>query len=83
MWSETLPGTAHLIHADGKMIAVTNEGTAILFLPDEKKFSEISRFRASNDIVRALPALSGGYLLVRETGTRGGPIRCFQIGKTP
>ncbi len=83
MWSETLPGTAHLIHADGKMIAVTNEGTAILFLPGEKKFSEISRFRASNDIVRALPALSGGYLLVRETGTRGGPIRCFQIGKTP
>lgn len=83
MWSEQLPGTAHLIYADKKLIAVTNEGTAILFLPDEKKFTEVSRFRASNDIVRALPALSGGYLLVRETGTRGGPIRCFQIGKSP
>lgn len=83
MWSEQLPGTAHLIYADKKLIAVTNEGTAILFLPDEKKFAEVSRFRASNDTVRALPALSGGYLLVRETGTRGGPIRCFQIGKSP
>jgi len=83
MWSELLPGTAHLIYADKKLIALTHEGTAILFLPDEKKFAEVSRFRASNDIARALPALSGGYLLVRETGTRGGPIRCFQIGKSP
>ncbi|MEW4451855.1 PQQ-binding-like beta-propeller repeat protein [Bremerella sp. JC817] len=81
MWQESNLGTAHLLYADGKLIAVTNEGTAILFRPEPKKFSEISRFRASNDIVRALPALSGGYLLVRETGTRGGPVRCFQIGK--
>lgn len=80
MWSEVGPGTSHLIYADGKLIAVTHDGVAILFKPDPKKFEEISRFQAGKDIVRALPALSGGMLLVRETGQRGGPVRCYQVG---
>lgn len=80
MWSEVGPGTSHLIHADGKLIAVTHDGTAILFKPDPKKFQEISRFQAGRDVVRALPAVSGGMLLVRETGQNGGPVRCYQIG---
>ena len=83
MWSERASGTAHLIYADGKLIAVDNEGTVVMFRPDPAKFDEISQFRASKDIVRAPPALSNGYLLIRETGALGGPVRCFQIGKNP
>lgn len=78
-WAEPGLGTAHLISADGKLIAVTNDGTAILFRPDPEKFTEISRFSAAQDAVRALPALADGRLLIRQTGPAGGPVRCFQI----
>ncbi|WP_158545304.1 PQQ-binding-like beta-propeller repeat protein [Bremerella cremea] len=80
MWSEAGFGTSHLIYADGKLIAVKNDGAAILFKPDPQKFQELSRFQAGKDTVWALPALSGGMLLVRESGQRGGPVRCYQIG---
>ena len=82
-WAEPGLGTAHLISADGKLIAVTNDGTAILFRPDSEKFTAISRFAAAPDVVRALPALADGRLLIRQTGPAGGPVRCFQIAPSP
>jgi len=79
-WSERNFDPAHIIVADGKLILTRLDGTAILAKPSSDKFEKISSFRATTDITRAIPALSQGKLLVRETGPRGGPVHCYSTG---
>jgi outer membrane protein assembly factor BamB len=68
-WRESSFGYATLIKADGLIIAVKTDGTLVLFAPNPESYRALSRLRAFNRTVRALPALSNGGLFVRDEST--------------
>ncbi|TWT30612.1 outer membrane protein assembly factor BamB family protein [Blastopirellula retiformator] len=81
-WTQQDFGTAHLILADGKLIAIANDGVVYLLKPDTKQFRQLARFDGFRDVPRAVPALSGGLLVARDTADAGrGQLKCFRVGK--
>lgn len=84
-WTRDNFYTANLILADNKLIAITNrkkgEAEAFLIAADSKAYKELGSFHPFQDVPRALPALSGGYLVARDTGNNGGALKCFYVGK--
>ena len=80
-WTRDNFYTANLILADDKLIAINNEGQSYLIAADAKAYKELGSFRPFQDVPRALPALSSGYLVARDTGNNGGSLKCFYVGK--
>lgn len=74
-WSKRRFGYGTLIKADGKFLAVTTTGELILFKADAKKYSEWGRATIFDSTTRALPALAGGLLYARDTGT----LKCLDL----
>ncbi|EAQ80111.1 outer membrane protein assembly factor BamB family protein [Blastopirellula marina] len=80
-WSQENFGTAHLLLADGKLIAVANDGNVYLLQPNVKQYESLSSFSGFTDVPRAIPALSAGLLVARDTSDAGrGMLKCFRVG---
>lgn len=77
LWSQPSFGYGTLLAADGKMLMQTTEGELILWKPDARRYQELARARVFRSTTRALPALSNGRLLVRDSRT----LKCLQVGK--
>ncbi|MCC9609452.1 PQQ-binding-like beta-propeller repeat protein [Blastopirellula sp. JC732] len=81
-WTREGFGTAHLILADDKLIAIANNGAVYLLKPDPKQYQQLSGFQGFSDVPRAVPALADGLLVARDTSDSGrGQLKCFRVGK--
>lgn len=76
-WTDELFGTASLILADGKLILVRDDGTLVLVKASPEKYEELGRAQVLDTTTRALPALAGGRLYVRDTRT----LKCLELGR--
>src|SRR5262245_3424041 len=76
-WSKDAFGCAALIHADGLLIASPENGDIVLIEPSADEYKELARVHMLDAPVRALPALSGGRLFVRD----GKKLVALQVGK--
>ena len=75
LWEVDGFGYASMIMADGKLIILKTDGELVLARADKSKFVELGRTRLFSDTTRALPALSNGRLLVRDTST----LKCVNL----
>ncbi|MEX0939010.1 MAG: PQQ-binding-like beta-propeller repeat protein [Pirellulales bacterium] len=77
LWTHEDFGTAALILADGKLLAMKSDGELVIVEPSAQRYRELARMRLFDETVRALPALSGGKLYVRSTDT----LKCIDLSK--
>jgi outer membrane protein assembly factor BamB len=77
LWSEDNYGYATLLKAGDKLIIVTTDGELVLAQADPKSYKELGRHQLTTDTLRALPALAGGRLYVRDTQT----LYCVAVGR--
>lgn len=76
-WTEPDFGYATLIKADGKLLILTTDGQLVLAEPNPQRYHELARTRIFRSTVRALPALSDGFLYVRDEQT----LKCLDLGR--
>jgi outer membrane protein assembly factor BamB len=77
LWSEDNFGYATLVRAGDKLIVVTTGGELVLARANPKAYEELGRHRLTSDTLRALPALAGGRLYVRD----GSTLYCVNVGR--
>ncbi|WP_437185970.1 PQQ-binding-like beta-propeller repeat protein [Planctomicrobium sp. SH668] len=65
-WIEHNFGYGTLLFADNKLIIVKTNGELLLVNPNPDSFALVSKCQPLNGVVRALPALSNGLLLMRN-----------------
>lgn len=76
-WTKEAFGCASLIVADGIIIACPENGDVVLIEPTADEYKELARASMLDSPVRALPALAGGKLFVRDAKK----LVALQIGK--
>ena len=76
-WTKEAFGCAGLIHADGLVIACPENGDLVLIDPSPGGYKELARATVLESPVRALPALAGGRLFVRD----GKKVLALEVGK--
>jgi outer membrane protein assembly factor BamB len=76
LWSEDNFGVAHLILAGDKLLALKDDGTLVLIAPSKEKFTALASAKVLDSTTRAIPALAGGLLYVRDTDT----LKCLEVG---
>jgi outer membrane protein assembly factor BamB len=76
-WTEEGFGYATLIKADGKLVIMKTDGELVLAAVDAEKYRELARTSVFTSETRSLPALSNGYLFVRDTRT----LKCVEVAK--
>ena len=57
------------------LIVLKTDGELVLVRADKSRFRELGRTMLFSDTTRALPALSNGRLLVRDTST----LKCVDL----
>jgi outer membrane protein assembly factor BamB len=75
LWSEDEFGVAHVIAADGKLLALKEDGTLVLFKPSKENFAALATAKVLEGTTRAIPALGGGKLYVRDVGL----LKCLHL----
>ena len=75
LWNQDDFGVAHLILAQKFLIALTIEGTAIVFDARQDRYREVSRAQVSQSTTRAIPALSNGRLVFRDMNA----LKCIRL----
>jgi outer membrane protein assembly factor BamB len=65
-WRERNFGYGTLVAADGKLVAATTDGELVLVRADSAGLAVLARCRPLAGTVRALPALAGGRLYLRD-----------------
>jgi outer membrane protein assembly factor BamB len=65
-WTKEAFGCAGLIDADGLILACPENGDVVLIDPAPEGYKELARAAVLDSPVRALPALAGGRLFVRD-----------------
>lgn len=65
-WTKDAFGCAGVIHADGLILACAEGGDVVLLDPSPDGYRELGRAAVLDSPVRALPALAGGRLFVRD-----------------
>ena len=68
-WRERGFGYGTLLAADGKLVVATTDGELVLVRPDPARLATLARCRPLPGTVRALPALAGGRLYLRDYAT--------------
>src|SRR4051812_15707595 len=76
-WTKEAFGCAGLVHADGLLIACPENGDLVLINPASDGYKELARAAILDNPVRALPALAGGRLFVRD----GKKLVALEVGK--
>ncbi|MFG0333340.1 MAG: PQQ-binding-like beta-propeller repeat protein, partial [Maioricimonas sp. JB049] len=76
LWSVPGFGYATLILADGKLVIMKTDGELVIADASPEGFKPLARARVLPGTARALPALSGGRLYVRNDEM----LRCLQVG---
>jgi hypothetical protein len=61
--------------ADGKLLVLTTDGELRLLALNHERYEELGRARIADSTTRALPALSGGLLYVRDQRM----LRCLDL----
>ena len=67
LWYRDGFGVAHAILADNKLLMIKDDGTLVLVRPNPDRYEELASVQVLQKTVRALPALSGGRLYLRDT----------------
>jgi hypothetical protein len=75
-WSKEGFGSATLIRADNTLLAMKTDGELVIVDATNQAYRELARFQLFESTTRALPALSGGRLFVRDEST----LKCFEVG---
>ncbi|MGE0375231.1 MAG: PQQ-binding-like beta-propeller repeat protein [Planctomycetaceae bacterium] len=75
-WTQERFGYATLVRGGDKLLIVTTEGELVLARPNPDAFQPLARFRLTSKEVRALPALAGGCLYVRDSNR----LYCIDVG---
>jgi outer membrane protein assembly factor BamB len=76
-WTEEDFGTGNLILAGDKLLIMKTDGTLLLVEPSPKSYRPLAQTQLFDTTVQALPALSNGLLLARDTQT----LKCVVVGK--
>ncbi|MFM9058475.1 MAG: PQQ-binding-like beta-propeller repeat protein [Planctomycetaceae bacterium] len=76
-WRERLDAYGTLVVADGKLVVAKTDGEVLLVRPDPKRLEVLARCRPLSGTVRALPALAGGRLYLRDDAT----LICLDVGR--
>ena len=76
-WVEKAFGYGTLLAADGKLIVARNDGGIALVKASPKRLEILSRARPLTGSVRALPALAGGRLYLRDDKE----LVCLDLGR--
>lgn len=79
-WSVEDFGVAHLILADGKLLILKTDGELVLAEASPKAFNKLASAQVSTGISRALPALAGGALYLRNNARGSGELKCYDVG---
>jgi len=74
-WRERLAAYGTLVAADGKLVVATTDGELLLVRPDPARLDVLARARPLRGTVRALPALAGGRLYLRDDTT----LTCLSV----
>ena len=78
-WRERLDAYGTLLAADGKLVVAKTDGEVLLVRPDPARFTALARCRPLTGTVRALPALAGGRLFLRDDAT----LTCLDVARRP
>ena len=76
-WRERLDAYGTLVGADGKLVVAKADGEVLLVRPDPERLEVLARCKPLSGTVRALPALSGGRLYLRDDAT----LICLDVGR--
>ena len=74
-WRQSGFGYATLIRADKHLLIMKTDGELVITKADDAKYQEVKRVQLMNGTTRALPALSNGYLIIRNENE----LACFQL----
>lgn len=74
-WTQPSFGYATLLKAGNKLLITKTDGTLVLAAANVDEYEELARARVCETTVRALPALAGGLLYVRDTRT----LKCLDL----
>ena len=77
LWSQPDFGTANLIYADDKLLALKDDGTLVLAKVSPDGYRQLASAKVLAGTSRALPALASGRLYVRDSDT----LKCLEIGR--
>lgn len=75
LWTEADFGAASLLLADEKILALKVSGELLMFTPSPQGYQRLAGAKVLAEPVRALPALSNGLLVVRDTTT----LKCLRL----
>lgn len=75
LWTEPSFGYATLIKVGDKLVILKTDGELILAAANAEKYEPLARAAVSENTCRALPALAGGRLYVRDSET----LTCFDL----
>jgi outer membrane protein assembly factor BamB len=75
LWREPEFGYATLIRCGDRLLILKTDGTLVLAAANPNGYKELASARICEDTARALPALSGGLLYVRDTSQ----LKCLDL----
>jgi hypothetical protein len=75
LWTRPDFGYATLIRCGNKLLITLTDGTILLASAGKNGYDELARKQVCDTTVRALPALSNGYLFVRDTKV----LKCLDL----
>ena len=75
VWKEEGFGTGNLVLAGDKLLIMKTDGALLLVQPSPKEYELLAQAKVFDTTVQPLPALAGGLLYVRDTGT----LKCLDV----
>lgn len=80
-WRQKNFGCCSFILADEKMIGLKNNGQLVLIEPNPKSYKQLAASKLPAPTTRALPALSNGRLIVRDSAGKRSTLYCLDLRK--
>lgn len=80
MWREAGEGMTHLIRVGDSALGLNVDGTLTQFPLHPTRYAPVAKARLAKPNCRALPALSDGIFLARQTDDSGGSLIAVRVG---
>lgn len=80
MWREAGEGMTHLIRVGDAALGLNVDGTLTQFPLSPSEYRPVAKARLAKPSCRALPALSDGVFLARQTDDEGGKLIAIRVG---